>query len=283
MPGSGTTIDFESDLAGQGFHLGNLPNIWARNLQLPRAGANVSILGKILRAPASAAGVSSSLGGDLIQFGAQLFGNYANAKSQNKAAKRQLKLLQAAGGRGSLGQIYDYGGLVVPGYQAPPLQAPPLYQEPTMSILDASVNAAMFPAASSSAAPYVEPPYSTAAYYPDVMNASVPAVIGAAGVVATRIAATPMVRAAIAWLVRNGLPAAAAATAVAGLVQGGILGGADGPYANPKHNKCTGIMRGDVMAVKRVKRQGKRLMKVLRMAGVGGRRSAGRFRRRRAC
>lgn len=73
------------------------------------------------------------------------------------------------------------------------------------------------------------------------------------------------------------LGAAAAVELAANMVGDGVDAG-DGPYANPRHNKCTGIMRGDVMALRRVKRQGKRLLKTLRMAGAVPR--SGRFRSR---
>lgn len=230
-----------------------------------RTGGNVSILGDILRAPASSPGTSTSLGGDLVQFGAELFGGWVQSKTRAKAQKAAAKAARTAGMAAlQLDPRITYQGgsnVSILGSGVAPAQVPPSYSD----------------------APYVEAGYSNAAYYPTATYASAPAVIaGAAGAVRA-LAATPMIRAAIAWLQQNGLSAAAAATAVAGLVQGGF-GGTDGPYANPKHNKCTGIMRGDVMAVRRVKRQGKRLMKVLRQAGVGGRRSAGRFRsRRRAC
>jgi hypothetical protein len=225
----------------------------------------VSILGDIFRAPASAPGTSTSLLGDIFQSGAQSLLNYAGSRTQARGAREQRKLLKLQ--------------LRAAGY---------IPSGPTggggVSILNGNVTPSMVPQQSSQA-PYVEPAYTNASYYgPQVTYASgvtdlVPLAAGAVSAVAS----SGVVRAAIGWLVRNGLTAAAAGTAVMGLVQSGIIGGADGPYANPKHNKCTGIMRGDVMAIRRVKRQGKRLLKVLRQAGVGGRRSAGRFRRRRAC
>jgi len=224
----------------------------------------MSILGDILRAPASAPGRSSSLGGDLVQFGAELLGGWVSAKTQAKRAKAAAK---AARGIGTGAIYYDpritYGsggnGMAIVGGGISPAEVP----------------------LSTSAAPYVEASYTPALY---TQASAVGPLVGGAVAAGRALVATPMVRAAIAWLQQNGLSAAAAAAAVAGLVQGGIIGGTDGPYANPKHNKCTGIMRGDVMAVRRVKRQGKRLLKVLRQAGVGGRRSAGRFRsRRKAC
>jgi hypothetical protein len=229
-------------------------------------GSGMSILGDILRAPASAPGRSSSLGGDLVQFGAELFGGWVSSKSQAKAARRAARAQRLPY---DPRMVIDYGGLYTPGAGGN-----------GMAIVGGSISPAEVPY-SPSQAPYVEGGFTNAMYTP---ASAVGPMIGGAVAAGRALVATPMVRAAIAWLQQNGLSAAAAATAVAGLVQGGAIGGADGPYANPKHNKCTGIMRGDVMAVRRVKRQGKRLMKVLRMAGVGGRRSAGRFRsRRRAC
>jgi hypothetical protein len=106
----------------------------------------------------------------------------------------------------------------------------------------------------------------------------VPAVTGAA----RAVVASPALKRMVAYLSRYIAPTAAVALA-ADLVADGFQG-ASGPYENPKHNTCTGILRGDVLAVRRVKRSGKRLLKTLRMAGVGPRRAVrGGTRRRRAC
>jgi len=234
----------------------------------------VSILGSILRAPASQPGQSSSLGGDLLQFGAGLFGNWANARSaarSNRQANRQM-MRQQQGGFGG----YSPGWQPAPGMLQPygndNITIPSGGNSP-MSILDSSMGAyqqAVYQP--SSAAPYVDANYQTAGALQVV-----PQVVR--GLAASRTAQTL-----VAWLVRNGMSALAAGGAVAGIVElFGGAGAADGPYANPKHNRVTGIMRGDVMAMRRVKRSGKRLQKALRMAGVGVRRSSGRFRRRRAC
>jgi hypothetical protein len=227
----------------------------------------LSILGDIMRAPASAPGRSSSLGGDLVQFGAELFGGWVSSKSQAKAAKRAARAQRLPY---DPRMVIDYGGLYTPGAGGN-----------GMAIVGGSISPAEVPY-SPSQAPYVEAGFTNALYTP---ASAVGPLIGGAVSAGRTMLATPMARRVIAWLMQNGLTAVAAASATAGLIEGGAIGGADGPYANPKHNKCTGIMRGDVMAVRRVKRQGRRLMKVLRQAGVGGRRSAGRFRssRRRAC
>jgi hypothetical protein len=234
----------------------------------------VSILGSILRAPASQPGQSSSLGGDLLQFGAGLFGNWANARSaarSNRQANRQM-MRQQQGGFGG----YSPGWQPAPGMLQPygndNITIPSGGNSP-MSILDSSMGAyqqAVYQP--SSAAPYVDANYQTAGALEVVPQ------------VVRGIAASRTARTLVAWLVRNGMSALAAGGAAAGIVElFGGAGAADGPYANPKHNRVTGIMRGDVMAMRRVKRSGKRLQKALRMAGVGVRRSSGRFRRRRAC
>jgi len=242
----------------------------------------VSILGDILRAPASSPGTSSSLGGDLVQFGAQLFGNWTNSKSEARRAKAQAKA-QARAARGYTSAGFD--AYIPPNYNAVPQHGGGYQYQGSgagMSILDGSVSPSQVPMTYSQA-PYVEAGYTNASW-PGATNANMLALGGAAAgaaVTVTRAAAQRLA----AWLVRA-LPTLGTAGAIqlaVDMIGSGVAGGADGPYANPKHNKVTGVMRGDVIALRRVKRSAKRLQKVLRMAGVGGRRSAGRFRRRRAC
>jgi len=161
------------------------------------------------------------------------------------------------------------------------------------------------PALGSTATPYGMPatyspssPYTTAAYLTggdaspspldslfgggatmpteaNVLGGLLPALVTGARALATSPRVIALGRTLLRYLPTLG--AAAAVELASSMVGDGVDAG-DGPYANPKHNKCTGILRGDVMAVRRVKRQGKRLLRTLRMAGAVPR--SGRFRAR---
>lgn len=199
---------------------------------------------------------AGSLGGDLLG----VFGGWVAGKAQAKAASQNAKAARkmVAANRGR------YGGWPAGSWESD------TYGEP-----------GTFPAGGSvSAAPYVDLPYRDGMTNAAYMGGG--AALTAARGVAT--VATPYIKRIVAWLVSNGLPVAAAGSAVAGLIAGGVIDARGGPYENPKHNKVSGIMRGDVIALRRVKRSAKRLQKVLRMAGAG-RRSlrAGCAPRRRRC
>jgi len=106
-----------------------------------------------------------------------------------------------------------------------------------------------------------------AAYTPMLTQANVlSGAVGAAGrAIASRLPALVM-RLKTIW------PTMAEAGVIAlgtGLLANGISDGAAGPYAKASDNRVTGVMRGDIKAIKRVRRQGRRLQKVLRMAGFG--------------
>jgi hypothetical protein len=275
----------EMQLPPEGFYLGNLPEIWARQGVFTNThGAfigrsNVSILGDILRAPASAPGTSTSLGGDLVQFGAGLFGNWANSRSGARAERRAARRAQRAMGGGNP-ITQPQSPLQGPGYpQSMPYGNDALLFAPSgaggtpLSILDSSAGSYMQAGYTPpSAAPYVDASYQTA-------SAIGPLAAGAVAAGA-RILATPQVRALVAFVSRFVAPAAAVEI-VSTLIQSGHMNSSSGPYANPKHNKVSGVMRGDVIAVRRVKRAGRRLSKVLRAAGAFPRRA--RFRRRKGC
>lgn len=115
------------------------------------------------------------------------------------------------------------------------------------------------------------------------LQASAPAAALAIGGAIVRIA--PRVAARFAQRLRQLLPSltAGGASSMATWLLANGISADEGPYANPKHNKVTGVMRGDVIALRRVKRQARRLQKVIRMAGVGRRTYSGRRARRRAC
>lgn len=228
----------------------------------------MSILGSILSAPASAPGTSTSLGGDLIQFGAGLFGNWANSRSQARAQRqanrRERRLMQQSPVDMSVGVRW----------RDDELGANQAQGGNPLSILDA--NAAYVQANyTPSAAPYVEGGY---------RDASNPLVVGGALALAgaRALVATPAVRALVSFFSRYVAPAAAVEL-VSTLISSGHLSASAGPYANAKHNRVTGIMRGDLMAMRRVKRSAKRLQKAIRLAGVGVRRGGARFRRKRSC
>jgi hypothetical protein len=220
----------------------------------------MSILGDVLRAPASQPGTSTSLIGDIFQSGAQALLGYAGARSQGRVLREQRKLLKRMQGPTRIGG----GG---------------------MSILDGNINAAMVPYQAPSAAPYVTSQgggglYTQASFLPAVLEGGEMLAGTAVGTVAASAARR------LGSYLLSLLPTLGAAGAIdlaVNLIGSGMAGGEAGPYANPKHNKITGVLRGDVIALRRVKRSAKRLRKVLTLAGVGGRRGAARFRRRRAC
>lgn len=81
--------------------------------------------------------------------------------------------------------------------------------------------------------------------------------------------ATPALRSAVAFLSRWIAPAAAVEVASELIASGGWPSQA--VYSRAGDNKVVGIMRGDIKAIKRVKRMGPRLMKSLRLAGYGRR------------
>lgn len=110
-------------------------------------------------------------------------------------------------------------------------------------------------------------PYEYAAYQgglPVPTQAGVGALIGAGA-----RAATPALRGLVTTLSRWLTPVAAFEAAQA-LVAGGFGGGGRQPvYVRASDNATVGIMRGDLKAIKRVKRMGPRLTRALRSAGYG--------------
>jgi hypothetical protein len=234
-------------------------------------GFPVSILGDVLRAPASQPGQSSSLFGDILQSGAQALLGYAGSRTQAKQLKAQRKLLK---------QMQQGGGYQPLGIANNPIG----YGGGAMSILDGSVSPAMIPQQGYSQAPMVEQGglYTQASYLPAVVEGAGALVESGVGRAVATVAAGAARR--LGSYLLSLLPTLGAAGAIdlaVNLIGSGMANGAAGPYANPKHNTVTGVMRGDVIALRRVRRSARRLQKVLRLAGVGGRRGGGRFRRRR--
>jgi hypothetical protein len=136
--------------------------------------------------------------------------------------------------------------------------------------------------------------YAGGSYGSDMMNASwtnanlmlpsgpTEAGIGSALVpiagAAVRVA-TPALRSAVAFLSRWIAPAAAVEVA-SEMIRSGAWP-KQAVYNRNSDNAVVGVMRGDIKAIKRVKRQARRLQKIIRAAGVG-RRSLPRRRRRAA-
>jgi len=215
--------------------------------------ANVSGLLRVT-APPRRTGVPMTVDwGAVLTGGFQALGQYATTRSAERVARAQARY---GGGQ----QVYygptqgypaPYGGTGPVTYDYGGLPAPTY--APGMGTQAAVLQGAMLPA--------------------------LPAVAG--GAVAL---ASPVLRSLVGILSRYVAPAAVIEVAQQ-LIASGLSGGRKPVYATASDNAVMGIMRGDLKAIRRVKRMGPKLTKALRSAGYGRRsvrRPATRRRRRAA-
>lgn len=198
--------------------------------------------------------------GSIFQSGAQALGGYLNMRSRERIARRTGRdpgMMPFDYNTAGSGGYYGDDGITLPpqGRGYPGGQWP----QPTTG----------YPYQTTG---YIVPSPGAGPNTAGLLPALVPGAIAAVGVMRRLVPA----------LVRWVGPAAAVEAAQALIAQGFGGDGKKPVYANEKDNITVGIMRGDIKAIRRVKRTSARLMRVMRSAGVGGHRRSRPAARRRA-